>query len=334
MVARQALTRSLASAPNTRSASPARAVMPPLLRDQSVAPRAASAQPMAFWKARMQTRSPTRTMGPTRSARRSTSLLPRGVARAASHCTVPRSGSTPARRGPWATSSVLRKLPMTLGWARVSGSFGRCSTQRRRPSRASKACTARSTPSTNTRSPATRGGVTTLAGSRARQTSRPRSSVTTSLSRVTTAVKRPSWPTPAESCAPTGQRHQSSPVSALKACTSPHDDATTTSPSRTAGVSGKSTRPMPACQTMRPAILGTRGSSGLGGGASDAHPTRKDSASSAANPARRLTWRLPVRVRWPPRRRPPARPAPRAWPRRSGGSRRGRPSPRARAGRR
>ena len=50
--------------------------------------------------------SPTRSAGPTRSARRSTSLVPRGEPIGTSQRSAPLSGSMPARRGPWPTTSV------------------------------------------------------------------------------------------------------------------------------------------------------------------------------------------------------------------------------------
>ena len=108
-----------------------------------------------------QTTSPTRSAGPIRSARRSTSLVPRGLATATSQRTVPRSGSRPVRRWPWPTSSVSLNAATTPGCDSVRGSPGRCSVQSRRPSSASNACTTRSTPITKTRSPATSGGVET-----------------------------------------------------------------------------------------------------------------------------------------------------------------------------
>ncbi len=102
---------------------------------------------------------------------------------------------------------------------------------------ASKACTARSTVITKTRSPATSGGVTTLAGTRLRQASRWPSKVTTSLPRVTTLMKRPSLPSPAEMGPPTLERHNTAPVSAARAATSPSGRGDQHLPSRTAGMS-------------------------------------------------------------------------------------------------
>jgi hypothetical protein len=128
---------------------------------------------------------------------------------------------------------------------------------------ASKAWTARSTVITKTRSPATRGGVTALAGTRLRQASRWPSKVTTSLPRVTTLMKRPSLPSPAEMGPPTPARHRMAPVSAARAATSPSAAATSTLPSRTAGISTASrleARPRidgfsRVLQTALPAIL-------------------------------------------------------------------------------
>ena len=125
-----------------------------------------------------------------------------------------------------ALKAFWNKQGNLITWASVSASPGRCSSQSRRPSRASKACTARSTPITKTRSPATSGGVTTLEGRRLRQSSRPPSKVTTSLPRVTTLVKRPSLPTPADKAPPALARQSTVPLSACRASTSPSPEAT------------------------------------------------------------------------------------------------------------
>ncbi len=69
-------------------------------------------------------------------------------------------------RGPWPTTRVSLNADSTPVCASVSGSPGRCKVQSLRPSSASKACTVRSTPSTNTRSPATSGAVATRAADR------------------------------------------------------------------------------------------------------------------------------------------------------------------------
>jgi hypothetical protein len=69
---RQALIRSDASAPNSSSASPLMASVPPTFLVQATLPSCASTQPTAAWNERAQIRSPLRTTGPIRSARRST----------------------------------------------------------------------------------------------------------------------------------------------------------------------------------------------------------------------------------------------------------------------
>ena len=69
----------------------------------------------------------------------------------------------------------------------VSASPGRARLHKRLPSSASKACTARSTPITKTRSPATIGDVLTREFNCARHSSFVPSKVTSVLSCVTTA---------------------------------------------------------------------------------------------------------------------------------------------------
>ena len=124
---------------------------------------------------------------------------------------------------------------------------------------ASKAWTARSTPITKTRSPATSGGVTTADVTRLRQISRPASKVTTSLPRVTTLVKRPSLPTPAEMALPALARQITAPDSACKArmlAITGHCNEETTPLHRTVATIGKFTLPMLVFHTCLPVILG------------------------------------------------------------------------------
>ena len=85
----------------------------PTLRDHLRTPRAASTQPTDDWNARTQTEDCRRTAGPIRSARRSTSFVPRGDATATSQRTLPRKGSTDARRGPCPTIRVSPKGRIT-----------------------------------------------------------------------------------------------------------------------------------------------------------------------------------------------------------------------------
>ena len=103
----QAVMRSLASAPTTSSVSPPTACCPPTLRVQSSVPLSASraGRPPTGRRARTACRRRA-APGPTRSARRSTSLVPRGLASATSQRTLPRSGSSPTSRGPCPTSRV------------------------------------------------------------------------------------------------------------------------------------------------------------------------------------------------------------------------------------
>ncbi len=128
-------------------------------------PSCASTQPTAAWNERAQTRSPTRTTGPTRSARRSTSFAPRGEPSGTSQRSADVVGSKPAIRGPWPTTSVFLNAASTPVCASISGSPGRCTCQSLTPSAASKACTERSTPSTKMRPPATSGAVATRTAS-------------------------------------------------------------------------------------------------------------------------------------------------------------------------
>ena len=86
------------------SASPPIASVPPTVLVQATVPRSASTQPTAAWNERAQTRSPTRSAGPIRSASRSTSLAPRGEPIGTSQRTVDATGSMPAMRGPWPTT--------------------------------------------------------------------------------------------------------------------------------------------------------------------------------------------------------------------------------------
>ena len=96
--ARQAVMRSVASAPTTSSASPPTASMPPtLLRPQQRAALGIDAAHGRLEGARADHVARRAAGGPTRSARRSTSLVPRGVASGTSQRTVPRSGSTPGQ---------------------------------------------------------------------------------------------------------------------------------------------------------------------------------------------------------------------------------------------
>ena len=223
-----------------------------------------------------------RVAGPIRSARRSTSLVPRGEPTGTSQRMVPRVGSMPARRGPWPATSVSLNAVSTPMCSSVSASPGRCSVHRRLPSSASKACTARSTPITKTRSPATSGAVLTREFSCARQASRSPSKTTSRLSVVTTAWKRPSLPTPALSGAPALTRHNWRPLCASSAITVPSVPATTNWPSRDTTASGKRTLSSLADQTWRPAIFGVTGSSGLGLGLSAAQPASTASTSNKA----------------------------------------------------
>ena len=126
--------------------------------------------------------------------------------------------------------------------------------------------TARSAVRTNTRAPATKGAVKPCAGSVDRQTSRPASSTSSSLSRVTTAAYRPSLPTPAAIWAPTSLRQISAPVAASREATTPAELATTTALPVTLTSSGKSTAPrfaVHACRTPSNPGLGVS-SDGLG----------------------------------------------------------------------
>jgi hypothetical protein len=172
--ARQAVMRSLASAPKTKLGIGRHGVGAAHAALHSRRPRGpASTQPTADWKARAQTRSPTRTAGPTRSARRSTSLVPRGDATATSQRTVPRSGSSrqqreaPAR--PAACCARPPAHPAGPASARRPGAARSTDGGRRWRRRRARAVDA----ITKTRSPATSGAVTTRAGTRLRQTSRP-----------------------------------------------------------------------------------------------------------------------------------------------------------------
>jgi hypothetical protein len=301
--------RSLASAPKISSSSPPMALMPPVLRAQSSRPVSASTQPTAAWNERAQTRVPSRTGGPIRSARRSTSLLPRGVPTGTSQRSAPRVGSMPARRGPWPATSVSFTPVSTPMCSSVSASPGRCSVHSLWPSPLSKACTARSTPITKTRAPATSGAVLTREFSCMRQASLPPSITTSLLSVVTTAWWRPSLPTPADSSAPTSKDHSWRPVAASSASTVPPLEATTKMPSRTATASGKRTPSTLADHTCRPAILGVTGSSGLGLGLSAAQPASSSAASSQPLPsAAARRGRITAQPPRPWRRQPAAHP--------------------------
>ena len=85
------------------------------------------------------------------------------------------------------------------------------------------------------------GAVTVLDWSPRRHFTEPDSSTTNSLLRVTTAAKRPSLPTPADSFSPTLPRQSSLPSSALKAATVPSVPAAVNVPPLTARTSGNST---------------------------------------------------------------------------------------------
>ena len=97
---------------------------------------------------------------PTRSTRRSTSLVPRGVAIGASQRTLPLQrvrGRPGGRPGP--TTSVSPRPACTPAWRSTSGSPGRCCVHRRAAGLAVEGVTERSAASTNTRPPATSGAV-------------------------------------------------------------------------------------------------------------------------------------------------------------------------------
>ena len=121
----QAVMRSEASAPKTVCSSAATPSVPPPARVHFKVPSCASTQPTAAWKDRAQTMSPTLDAGATKSAKRSTSLVPRGEATATSNLTLPSRGSRPTKRAPWPTSSVSLKAAITPACAKVNGSLGR-----------------------------------------------------------------------------------------------------------------------------------------------------------------------------------------------------------------
>ena len=306
----QAVSRSEASAPKISSTSPATASVPPIALVQTICPSWASTQPTAAWNERAQSRSPVRTTGPIRSASRSTSLAPRGEPSGTSQRSVDESGSKPAMRGPWPATSVSLNAVMTPDCESVSGSPGRCTCQSLAPSAASKACTVRSTPSTNTRPPATSGAVATRTPSGFFQVTSPFSSATSSPARVTRAVTLPSLPTPAETLAPTLPRQSARPLSASMAMTPPSLPAIVSTLPLTATVSGNWTAPRLRFQAGRTAIGAVIGSSGFGFGLSGPnrlHPARTTAPSSAAAlaPTRRTG---PLRrgagvITSPPRRR-------------------------------
>ena len=172
----------------------------------------------------------------------------------------------PAMRGPWPTTRVSLNAAITPSCASVSGSPGRCTCQSLAPSAASKACTARSTPRTKIRPPATSGAVATRTPSAFFHLTWPASSAIRSPPRVTTAATLPSLPTPAESLAPTLARQTERPLAASRATTLPSLEARVTTPSLTAGTSGNSTLPMLSFQTWAAVIGATIGCSSLGCG--------------------------------------------------------------------
>ena len=163
--------------------------------------------------------SPTAAAGPTRSARRSTSLVPRGEATGTSQRTVPlqRVERRPGA-GPGPTTQRVLEGGEHAGLRAASAD--------RRGAAASTACgrRARRRPAPSGRRRARRRARRPPAA-RSRRARRaacasftlPPSSATRSLSRVTTAAMRPSLPTPADSGAPALARQSSRPVSASSA---------------------------------------------------------------------------------------------------------------------
>jgi hypothetical protein len=176
---RQAVRRSLASPPNTRSL-PATAGAA-VLRDHSRAPWP-STQPTAFWKARAQTGRPGARPGrPGRPGVRPRSCRA-AMATGTSHTHRCRAaGPAHQARHPAPPAAVARGQQHTRpGPASAHRQGAAASTDGGR--RGVEGVHARSTASTKTRSPATSGAVTTLAGTRLRQRSCAPSKVTTSLS--------------------------------------------------------------------------------------------------------------------------------------------------------
>jgi len=162
-------------------------------------------------------------------------------------------------------TSVSRTGSKTPAWRSTSGSLVRVCAHRRRPVAASKALTERSAPSTNTRQPATSGGVNTCVPRRWRHSSLPPSSTTSWLSCVTTAVHLPSLPTPADSGVCKSVRQMSPPVRPSSAATVPSRAASVTTWPLTCASSGKpSTLPMRAVHDWRTASTGTLGPSSAG----------------------------------------------------------------------
>ncbi len=161
LAVRQAVMRSLASAPTTSSASPPMGWMPPALRLQRSVPRCRRrAQATADWNARAQNDVAQRAAAarPDRPGARPRwcragwpSAAPSARCRAADRR---RAVARPGR--PAACPCTAASTP---GCDSVSASVGRCRRHSGRPSSASNAPTTRSTPITKTRSPATSGAV-------------------------------------------------------------------------------------------------------------------------------------------------------------------------------
>ena len=215
-----------ASAPNTSCgvAAECRRAADGLVH--SSVPRSASTQPTAAWNARAQTVSPTRLTGPTRSARRSTSLVPRGVASAPP--------SAPCRRRIEAGQApALPDHQRVLdggsrpAWRSASGSPGRCCVHRLAPVAAVEGvhrCGPRPARTRARRPPAARVYD-------ARELLAPQLLAAVEHDQLVVARdhggEAPSLPTPAASGAPALPRHSSRPVSASSASTVPSLAATT-----------------------------------------------------------------------------------------------------------
>ena len=228
--------RSEASAPNSSSASPATASVPPICLVHMMRPRSASTQPTAAWNERAQSMSPVRSgrtdqvgepLDLVGAARRADRHLPadgRGVRVDARH---PRPLADDQRvlerarsRPPAPASADRRGAAPARAWRRR---------QHRRPAppgRRRGRRPARRRPAARSR-PATPSAFFHLTW--------PASSAIRSPPRVTTAATLPSLPTPAESLAPTLARQIERPLAASRATTLPSLEARVTTPPLTAG---------------------------------------------------------------------------------------------------
>ena len=228
----------------------------------------ASTQPTAAWKARAQTTSPTRSAVPTRSTRRSTSLVPRGEPTGTSQRTLPGSGSMPTRRGACPRPACPCTAISTPDCRNASASPGRCRFHRRRRPGVEGMHRAVHAQHEHTLAGHQRRGVARDA-SCSRHNSRPPSRATSSLSRGDHRRETPiaadagaQWRTGTARARARGRCGLRAPAGAVarrpRRLPSRHGRPT----------AGSARRRRLAVQTWRPAILGVTASSGVGLGLS------------------------------------------------------------------